>query len=147
MNIDLSPEIGVASFALSIILYGLCAVSELRNRRILKDINTAIQQWQSKSMSSDIEHMESISEKRAAETDSQIKAKFIEELSLRIKYIIEDQKSVKDEFAQSSNLKMLLDCFSVTTEPNIPKEAKPEILKQAESIAETRKKSTALSEL
>lgn len=148
MNINLSLAIGISSLILSLILYGLSAVSERRNRKILKDINDAIQQWQTKIMDSAIELMESrpeISGKRAAETDSAAKAKFIEELSQRIKYMVENQRSGEDAVSQSGNLKILLECFNETVKSNIPKEAWPEILKktkQNQSQTKTQNKST-----
>lgn len=148
MNVDISLAVGISSFVLSIVLYFLTAVSERRNRKILRDINDAIQKWQTKIMDSAIEYMESrpeISGKRAAETDSKAKANFINELSQRIKYIVENQQSTENAVAQSGNLKILLECFNETTKSNIPKEAWDKILKTSinnQPKSETGKRDT-----
>jgi hypothetical protein len=86
-----------------------------------------------------------ISGKRAAETDSKAKANFINELSQRIKYIVENQQSTENAVAQSGNLKILLECFNETTKSNIPKEAWDKILKTSinnQPKSETGKRDT-----
>jgi hypothetical protein len=132
MNVDVSLAIGISSLVLSIVLYLLSAISERRNRKVLSDINDAIQKWQTKIMDSAIELMESrpeISGKRAAETDSKTKADFINELSQRIKFIIENQHSSDAAVTQSANLQILLDFYTEITKSTVPKEAWDEILK------------------
>ena len=131
ISVDLSLAVGIASLCLSLILYILSAVSERRNRKVLQDIDNAIKQWQTKIMDSAIELMESrpeISGKRVAESDSSAKARFMDELSQRIKYIIENPQIGDDAVSQSGNLNILINCFNETTKSNVPEHVWSEIV-------------------
>jgi hypothetical protein len=127
MNIDISLAVGLASFILSIVLYIFAAISERRNRHILDAIDSTIKEWQTRIMESTIELMESRPEivgKRSHMLEIKSKTEFLQNLSERIKFIIENQKTNDAVIAQSGNLKILLDFFVEATKSNIP----PDIL-------------------
>ncbi len=133
MNIDIYLAIGISSLVLAIVLYIFGALSERRNRRILDTINSAIKEWQTKIMESTIELMESRPEiigKRAYMEEVKAKTEFLQDLSERIKFIIENQKTDDAAIAQSGNLKILLDFFVEATKSNTPPDVLSDMLKR-----------------
>lgn len=121
--------IGVVSFASSIVFFVLGTRSERRSQQLLNSINDAIQRWQSEIMASSIELLNSrpeIAAKNAALQESKSKAAFIEQLSERIRYIIEHPVSGEGSAAQSHALTQLLQGFEATTKSSVP----PELLAQ-----------------
>lgn len=121
--------IGVVSFVASIVFFVLGTRSERRSQQLLNNINDAIQRWQSEIMASSIELLNSrpeIAAKNAALQESKSKAAFVEQLSERIRYIIEHPVSGESGAAQSHALSQLLQSFEGTTKSSVP----PELLAQ-----------------
>ena len=121
--------VGVVSFVASIVFFVLGTRSERRSQQLLNSINNAIQRWQSEIMASSIELLNSrpeIAAKNAALQESKSKAFFIEQLSERIRHIIENPVSGEGGPAQSHTLSQLLQSFEAITKSSVP----PELLAQ-----------------
>ncbi len=124
--------IGVVSFVTSIIFFILSSRSEQRNQVLLDKINTAIQSWQGKIIESNIELLNSRVEivgKQVALEDAKAKNEFIQNLSERIKSIIENPAPEGSSAAQSHQLGQILNTFEATTKSVLP----PEVIAQIAS--------------
>lgn len=125
----ISFVIGFVSFIASIVFFVLGTRSERRNQQLLNSINDAIQRWQSEIMASSIELLNSrpeIAAKNAALQESKSKAAFIEQLSERVRYIIEHPISGEGSAAQSHALNQLLQSVENINKSSVP----PELLVQ-----------------
>jgi dGTP triphosphohydrolase len=121
--------IGVVSFVASIVFFILGSRSERRNQDLLNNINEAIQRWQADIMASSVELLNSRPEivaKNACLKESESKAAFVQQLSERVRYIIEHPESGEGGPAQSHALGQLLQAFEATTKSSLP----PELLAQ-----------------
>jgi hypothetical protein len=121
--------VGIVSFAASVVFFVLGLRSEHRNQQLLNSINDAIQRWQTKIMESSIELLNSRPEIVAKNTllqDSKSKSTFLEQLSERIRYIIEHPVAGEEGFMQFYALNQLLQAFFTATKSSLP----PEILAQ-----------------
>lgn len=122
-----SLVVGLVSFAASIVFFVVGTRTERRNQEILNCINTAIKSWQTEIMTSSIELLNSRVEivgKKVALEDAKAKHAFLEQVSERIKYIIEHPALGDLGPSQSHNLKLLFECFENATKSSLP----PEVL-------------------
>ena len=125
----ISFVVGLVSFGASIVFFVVGARTERRNQEILDRINAAIQSWQAEIMASSIELLNSRVEivgKKVALEDAKAKHAFLEQVSERIKYIIEHPASGDLGPGQSHNLKLLFECFENATKSSVP----PEVLER-----------------
>jgi hypothetical protein len=121
----ISLTVGLMSFASAVVFFLLALRSERKNREILDNINKAIQGWHSAMVASNIELLESRPEivaKRTNLEDTKAKHEFWNNLSERIKYIIEHPASGDESVVQAHKLQLLLDAFKEATKSNVPPE-------------------------
>lgn len=125
----ISLVVGLVSFVASMVFFVVGSHTEKRNQEILEKINEAIQNWQSQIMDSNIELLESRVEivgKRVALEEAKAKHIFIEKLSDRVKYIIENPVPEELSPAQAHKLELLLKTFETATKSSVP----PELLEK-----------------
>jgi len=121
--------LGLVSFVASIVFFVVGTRTERHNQKILNLINGAIQSWQAEIIASNIELLNSRVEvvgKKVTLEDAKAKHTFLEQLSERIKYIVEHPALDDLGPGQSHNLKLLLECFENATKPSVP----PEVLER-----------------
>jgi len=143
----ISLTFGAMSLPASFVFFILARKEAKNNRDILDNINKAIREWQSKIMETAIEIMESdpktvankmLSEQRKAES------LFMNNLSERIKYIVENLKPNEESQGQFASLKLLLETFlsfKKLSKTDIPPEILANIIKEQDKNQPAKTKS------